>query len=481
MLPSRFAYLAFLCIPFSFFLSACAGSPIRDTPLRGVLSLDWDRKSAETNRILGDLIRIQSVRGNEKKVAEYIKNLLEKEGIPVKFFHEEGFPDRVNILAELEPSSPSSEKGLILANHLDVVEAEAKDWKEEPFSGVVKDGRIYGRGALDCKSLIAMQLIAFLEWKRSKLPLKRKIMFLGLADEESGSERGAKFLIRKHKELFQGYGYMLNEGGFGTKDVGVPNSTIFNIQYAEKGNLWLTIRAKGDQGHGSTPSGNYPSLRLHKFLNEVLDYDVSVRISPETEAFFYQLGTASSFPNSFFLKNAGVPILQRLLYGPIKSNRQLSAITRNTKAISGLKTTEGKGHNVLASEAEAKLDIRLLPGFDPKDYIEEIREIAKKYDVEVESAGTVKPDKSGLDSVLFQTLAAVTSKLVPGSVPAPFLSPGKTDNAYFREIGLECYGLIPVILNEKELTMLHGKDESVSLENLKLGTRIVFEILHQMN
>ncbi len=472
----RLSVFAFILLQF-----ACSSSPIREITLNEESRIDWEKKNSETVQILSDLIRIQSVRGNEKKVAEYIRSLLEKEGIKVRFFHEEGFPDRINLLAELEPSSPSLEKGLILANHLDVVEAEAKDWKEDPFAGKIKDGRIHGRGALDCKGLIAMQLATFLEWKRSKLPLKRKIMFLGLADEESGSEKGAKFLIKAHPELFKGYGYMLNEGAFGTKDVAVPGSKIFTIQYAEKGNLWLSVKAKGDQGHGSTPSPNYPSLRLFKFLSEVLEYDIGIRISPETEGFFYQLGTVSSFPKSFILKNAGFPILQRLLYGPIRESRQLSAITRNTKAISGLKTLEGKGYNVLSAEAEAKLDIRLLPGFDPKEYLEKIREIAKKYDVEVEVAGMVKPDKSDLDSILFQTVAAVVTKKVPGSVAAPFISPGKTDNAYFREIGLECYGLIPVMLTEKELTMLHGKDESLSLENLKLGTQIIFEILHQLN
>lgn len=478
---SRIRFL-FLCILFLYFALGCAGSPIKNIPLKEEsLAFSWEKREAETIGILSDLIRIQSVRGNEKKVAEYIKVLLEKEGIPVKFFHEEGFPERVNLLAELEPSVPSNEKGLILANHLDVVEAEAKDWKEEPFSGKVKDGRVYGRGALDCKGLIAMQLAVFLEWKRSKIPLKRKVMFLGLADEESGSEKGAKFLLRKHKELFKDYGYMLNEGAFGTKDVGVPNSILMNIQYAEKGNLWLSIRAKGEQGHGSTPSTDYPSLRLLRFISEVLEYDTGIRISSETEGLFYQLGEASKFPNSFFLKNAGVPVLQRVLYGPIRSSRQLKAITSNTKAVSGLKTVEGNGHNVLSSVAEAKLDIRLLPGFPPQEYLEEIRKIAKKYEVEVEPAGMVTPDKSTLDSVLFQSIASIVTKKVPGSVATPFLSPGKTDNAYFREIGLECYGIIPVILTEKELTMLHGKDESLSVENLKLGTQILFEILHQLN
>ncbi|PJZ75388.1 M20/M25/M40 family metallo-hydrolase [Leptospira neocaledonica] len=464
------------------FFYQCVTSPIKDTSLKEENHiLSWDKREAETVKILTDLIRIKSIRGNEKQVAEYIRSIFEKEGIKTKFVSEPGFPDRVNLIAELEPSSPSSEKGLILGNHLDVVEADPKEWTEDPFAGTIKEGRIHGRGALDCKGLIAMQIVSFLELKRSAVPLKRKIMFLSMADEESGSERGARFLLKAHPELFKGYGYMLNEGSFGTKDVAIPGSIIFNIQYAEKGNLWLNVRAKGDQGHGSTPSLNYPSLRLLKFLTEVLEYDTEIRISEETQGFFYQLGSISSFPKSFILKNSNIPILRGLLYGPIRSSRQLSAITRNTKAVSGLKTEEGKGHNVLSSLAEAKLDVRLLPGFDPLEYLKEIQKIAGKYEVEVEPASTVSSDKSKLDSILFQTIASVATRKIPGSVAAPFISPGKTDNAYFRQIGLECYGLIPVLLNEKELTMLHAKNESISLENLKLGTQILFEILYQMN
>ncbi|TGN03408.1 M20/M25/M40 family metallo-hydrolase [Leptospira dzoumogneensis] len=464
------------------FLFQCVISPIKNTPMKEENRiLSWDKREAEAVKILTDLIRIKSVRGNEKQAAEYIRSIFEKEGIKTKFISEPGHPDRVNLIAELEPNIPTSEKGLILGNHLDVVEADPKEWTEDPFAGVIKEGRIHGRGALDCKGLIAMQIVSFLELKRSTIPLKRKIMFLSMADEESGSERGARFLLKAHPELFKGYGYMLNEGSFGTKDVAIPGSIIFNIQYAEKGNLWLNVRAKGEQGHGSTPSQNYPGLRLLRFLTEVLEYDTDIRISEETQGFFYQLGSISSFPKSFILKNSNIPVLRRLLYGPIRASRQLSAITRNTKAVSGLKTEEGKGHNVLSSLAEAKLDVRLLPGFDPLEYLKEIQKVAEKYEVEVEPAATVPTDISTLDSILFQKLASVATRKIPGSVATPFISPGKTDNAYFRQIGMECYGLIPVLLNEKELTMLHGKNESISIENLKLGTQILFEILYQMN
>lgn len=475
-----FSRSLFLCA--ILFLFQCITSPIKNIPLKEENHiLPWDKREAEAVKILTDLIRIKSVRGNEKQAAEYIRSIFEKEGIKTKFIYEPGFQERVNLIAELEPDTPSSEKGLILGNHLDVVEADPKEWTEDPFSGIVKEGRIHGRGALDCKGLIAMQIVSFLELKRSAIPLKRKIMFLSMADEESGSERGARFLLKDHPELFKGYGYMLNEGSFGTKDVAIPGSTIFNIQYAEKGNLWLNVRAKGEQGHGSTPSQNYPSLRLLGFLTEVLEYDTDIRISKETQGFFYQLGSISSFPKSFILKNSNIPILRRLLYGPIRASRQLSAITRNTKAISGLKTDEGKGHNVLSSLSEAKLDVRLLPGFDPLEYLKEIQKIAVKYEVEVEPAATVPSDISTLDSLLFQRLASISTRKIPGSIATPFISPGKTDNAYFRQIGMECYGLIPVLLNEKELTMLHGKNESISLENLKMGTQILFELLYQMN
>lgn len=471
----------FILIWIFIFLSGCFySSPIRKIALKTIpVSVDWEERNKEAVKILRDLIRIRTERSNELAAAQYLQSILKKEGIPSTIYASKEHPDRANLVAVLEPSRPSSLKGIILGNHTDVVEANPSEWSVPPFNGDLVDGRIYGRGALDMKGLAVMQFMAFLELKRSKIELNRKVMFLSLADEESGSFLGARYMAEHHRDLFRDYGSMLNEGGVATKDVGIPGATLFNIQYAEKGNLWLRLKAKGESGHGSAPNAEYATLNLIRFYEEILSFDTGIKITEETRAYFYQLGVVASFPTSFFLKNASNPIIKPLLSGTLKKNKHLSAMTRNTKAITGIQTLEGEGYNVLSGETLGKLDVRILPGVDSKEYLEKIREVAKPYGIEVEVFDEIGPDDSPLDSDLFQILANVSTSKVPGSVAAPFMSAGKTDNARFRRIGIQCYGLNPAILTGKDTEGLHGKDENISVENLKLGSTILFETLIQ--
>ncbi|WP_246051903.1 M20/M25/M40 family metallo-hydrolase [Leptospira idonii] len=446
------------------------------------VNVDWEKRNKEAVKILQDILKIQSDRKNEILVAKYFQSVLAKEGIPSRIYSPPGKPDHANLVAVLETTNKTQEKGLILANHIDVVEADPKEWDVPPYSGIIKDGRIWGRGAIDMKGMAVMQLMAFLELKRSKIPLERKVMFLALADEESGSKYGAAYMISEYKNLFDGYGWMIGEGGIAVKGAITGNSTVFNIQYAEKGNIWLKLIAKGQSGHGSTPPNEYASLNLLNFYKEVLSIDTSIKITDETKGFFYQLGSVSNFPNSFFLKNASNPIFKPLLSGPIRKNRHLTAMTTNTKSITGLHTNEETtGYNVLNGEVVGKLDIRVLPGTDTKEYIEDIRKIAKKYSIEVVIFDEISPDSSPIDSVLFQTLANVSVSKVENSVAAPFLSPGKTDNSRFRRIGIDAYGLIPAVLEPTDLDSMHGKNENIKIENLKLGSTILFETILQLN
>ncbi|NBU99571.1 MAG: M20/M25/M40 family metallo-hydrolase, partial [Spirochaetia bacterium] len=346
-------------------------------------NIKWNEKTEEATKILSDLLKINTVRGNEIEAVKYIQTILNKEGIKSTLIFDPNFPKRPNLIAELPATSSNPKKGIILANHLDTVEFDPKEWKFSPTSGSINDGRIYGRGAIDMKGMAVMELMAFLEIKRSGVLRDRKIMFLSLADEESGSKLGGLYLTSKHPEIFNGYEYALNEGGVATRDIVIPKSTIFNIQYAEKGNIWIRAKSKGISGHGSTPPKEYAILTLIKFFEEIRKLDNEIEITTETESFFYQLGTISNFPNSYILKNAKNPIIKLLLSGTISNNRHLSAMTTNTKSITGIKTTEGEeGENVISGEAFGKMDIRTLPGVNQEKFIQKIESIASKYSIE---------------------------------------------------------------------------------------------------
>jgi len=458
------------------------GRGLESTPLRLTgPEMPYQALREEATPILQELLRIQSIRGNERAAAEKLRAILEKEGIQVRLLHKDGHPDRANLVAELIPPNPGGE-GVILSSHLDVVEADASEWVVDPFSGAIKEGKIWGRGALDMKGHTVMALMAFLQLKRSGLQLRNKVMFLAVADEETLFEYGSKFLTTEHKELFQGYRYVLNEGGLGTVDVAVKGSKIFNIQFGEKGLLWLKLEAEGESSHGARPPHDYAVKKMIRFLQDVQDMEQGITITKETERFFYQMGVASPFPNSFFLKRATNPLVGQILGGIILSNRYLTAMTTNTRSITAVYTNEDEGPNVIGNKAFAMLDIRLLPGETPDGYRARIEEIAARHEVKiVQEISRITPNSSPIDSPFFQALAAAATGAVPGSVATPLLTPGNTDNTVFRQLGLHCYGLTPVLLNETELGSTHSKNEYLSLENLELGIRVMLDSLVSVN
>ncbi len=441
-------------------------------------NIDWNQISGIAANDLQGFLKIQSVRGREREACIYLQKILSREGISSRLIEYPGKPDRTNLIAELPGTSDIG--GIILTNHVDVVEANPKEWNLHPFSGTNVNGRIHGRGAVDMKGMAVMQLHAFIQIKKSNLKLKRKLMFLAIADEESRSAYGAKFLVEKHPEIFKGYEYVLNEGGVGTKDVAIKGSKVFNLQYAEKGILWLKIISKGISGHGSTPYPRYATLELMKFLLDLQNMETGVTITDETSKFFHQMGVASSFPNSFFLKRAKNPIVRAILSGIITGNRHLRAMTSNTRSITSL-NTEKAGPNVITDRAEAVIDVRLLPGMTPEVYLSKIQALSKDRDIQIEVLIQEPPTVSDIDGKLFQILAAVAMKNEPGTVVTPFLSPGTTDSNYLRRIGLKCYGLIPAIMTSDEIDGIHGKNESITIENLKLGTKIIYEMIYGMN
>ncbi|MCK6381196.1 MAG: M20/M25/M40 family metallo-hydrolase [Leptospiraceae bacterium] len=441
-------------------------------------SIDWKLISDTAAKDLQGYIKIRSIRGNEKEACLYLQKILKREGISSKIIEYPGDPLRANLIAELP--GELNEGGVILANHTDVVEANSKEWERDPFSGDIANGRVFGRGAVDMKGMGIMQLHAFIQIKKKNIKLKRKLMFLAMADEETGSKQGAKFLVERHPEIFKGYEYVLNEGGVGTKDVAIPGSKIFNLQYAEKGILWIRVISTGTSGHGSTPPTNYATLDLMKFLFDLQEMETSVTITDETSKFFYQMGEASKFPNSFFLKRAHNPIVKKILAGIIKGNRHLRAMTSNTRSITSL-STEKAGPNVITDKAEAVVDIRLLPGITPENYLEKIQELAKGRNITIEVISKQPPTSSDLNGELFQILSSVAMKNETGAVITPFLSPGATDSHFLRKLGLKCYGLIPAIMTAEDIDGMHGKNESISIQNLQLGMKVIYEMIYGMN
>ncbi|WP_061224106.1 M20/M25/M40 family metallo-hydrolase [Leptospira weilii] len=448
------------------------------TPVAKFEERDYGKLAEEASKDLQAYLRIKTVRGNEKQAALFLKSLFDKRGIKTTIFNVPEKPERASIMAEIKGSD--LEGGLILTNHIDVVEADPNEWDEAPFSGVRKGDRIYGRGAVDMKGLGIMELYTFFLIHDSGIKLKKNLMYLAVSDEESRSEFGMKFLIAKHKEIFNGYEFVHNEGGVGTKDIIVKGSKVFNIQHAEKGIIWLDLESEDISGHGSTPPVQYAALNFIDFLTDLKKMNEVVIIKDETASFFYQMGEVSPFPNSFVLKRSRNPLLGLILNGVIRSNKHLRAMTSNSVSITGIDTHQA-GINVITSKTNGTVDIRILPGFDENEILEKVKTLAKKYSVKVIvrhlEPGTISP----VDSKYFKILSGVVQQVVPNAVVTPFLSPGTTDSSYLRMAGFKCYGLIPALLTSEEIDGIHGKNESITIEHLKMGIEILHKSILEFN
>lgn len=440
-------------------------------------NIDWESIQIEASDILTALIQIPTIRKDEVKAALYIQKVLEKEGIQAKLIPHPEFPDKVSVVAEIGPES--SENGVILLNHLDVVEVEEANWKFPPFSGDLKDGIIHGRGALDMKGMATMQLMSFIMMNRMQFKLTNKIMFLSVPDEESGGKLGAQFLLEKHPYLFDGYKYVLNEGGFGIKDFPNPGNKIFNIQTAEKGVLGVEFVSQGQSGHGSMPDTKYSSLNMLKFLEELQTIQ-KFELTPQSVEFFQALASFYDFPQSFLLARLQNPLVQKLIGNRVREKKSTNAMVSNTVSITKVET-ETLGQNVIPAKTVAYTDIRVLPGVEPETLFQEIQVMAKKYDITAEMKTSSSPTQSSSDTNLFDVLSIVLKDNVKDAAITQYLSPGATDSRFFREKGFECYGIVPILISMEEVSMLHGVNESISLENLKLGTKVLFETLVGFN
>src|SRR5688572_2454717 len=219
--------------------------------------------------------------GNEIKAAQFFKAIFDREGIESRII--ESAPGRGNIYARLR--GDGSKRALLLLHHMDVVPADARLWKEPPFDGAVKDGFIWGRGAIDNKGGGVMELMTLLALKRQNARLKGDVIFLGTADEEAGGVFGAGYLLDKHRELFKDVGVVLNEGG-GIRLGEDGRARLYSVGVAEKVPLWLKLAALGAPGHAASPGSDQAVLKLIAALNRIAAYQSPIKVVPEVQKFY---------------------------------------------------------------------------------------------------------------------------------------------------------------------------------------------------
>ncbi|MPZ76929.1 MAG: M20/M25/M40 family metallo-hydrolase, partial [Deltaproteobacteria bacterium] len=423
-----------------------------------------DNLEEEAVSLLSRYIQINTTNppGDEIKAARFFKEIFDREGIEARII--ESAPGRGNIYARLRGSG--AKKAVMLLNHLDVVPADAKLWKEPPFSGAVKDGYIWGRGALDMKGPAIVELMTILALKRNHIPLQGDVIFLGTADEEAGGALGAGYLLEKHPELFKNVGLVLNEGGGVrlSKDGKVLN---YSVSVAEKTPLWLRLTASGTPGHGSTPGVYTAVSKLVAALGRVMAYQAPIKVVPEVQKFFADMADAEPEARGKLYRDLQTSLEDPAFAAEFTKNPRNNASVRNTIAITGLRGSDKI--NVVPAQASAEIDVRLLPGEDPQEFIAGLRRLiadeTMKIEVLLSFPAAISPPHPEAMKVI-QDLAKTQDSGAP--VVAPLVR-GFTDCHFFREKGIPCLGFMPLRNLPSEQGIVHGVNERISLDSLRSG------------
>lgn len=398
-------------------------------------------------------IRIKSVNppANTTETAAFLKALLEKEGIPVVVY--EAGQGKINLLATLKGSQPGGR--LLLLNHMDVVPADPARWPVDPFSAAIKDGMLYGRGAVDMKTTGMMQALTLIALKREGVPLVHDVMMLASADEESGGESGAQWMIDHHWEDLKP-AYVIDEGGFGTRDLlSAEGKLIFGVSVAEKKILWGRLVATGTSGHGSQPVADNANDRLLEALNRL-----TVKMNGDK-------GRSSTL----------VEVLRKKS-GKLADNKFTRAIQSNTVSLTSLRSGVGNPPkvNVIPSRAEATLDFRLLPDTDMHAFRAELDKMWSDLPgVTFEEIHVTDPTPiSDHQTPLFRSIEAAVAKEYKDAVVTPYLVPFGTDSNGFRQKGVNSYGLGTAIVDASIVASMHSDAERIPVDQFTPALRIYY-------
>ncbi|MSP24980.1 MAG: M20/M25/M40 family metallo-hydrolase [Myxococcales bacterium] len=421
------------------------------------------------------LLRIDTTNppGNEIVAAELCAEELRAAGLePVLL---ESAPGRGNVVARLRGTG--DKPPLLLTAHLDVVEADASQWKYPPFSGEIADGCLWGRGAIDMKNHAAMSIALISRLAREGRRLSRDLIFAGVADEESGCEFGSSWLVDTHPDLVRAEFTIGEGGGF---NIELAGKRFFTVQVAEKGFCWVRARTRGEPGHGSMPRQDSAILKLSRALARLGERGLPPHRTAVVSEFLASL--ASAQPHRWqgaigaALGSGLLDRIVRLLPNP-SLVRPLSAMFANTAAPTVLRA--GSKTNVIPGLAEAELDGRTLPGQTDEDLLRELREVLGP-EVELEVMRSAPPvETRPASSPVYDAILEVLGRREPDARAVPYMIPGFTDAKSFTRLGTRWYGFAPVRLPPgiRFADMFHGHNERIPLDGLRWGTEVLSEVV----
>ncbi len=424
----------------------------------------------ESVRTLSSYLQIDTSNppGRELRAAEYLAQVLRREGVPARVL--KSAPGRGNVYARLK--GRSDQGGLMLLSHLDVVPAEAASWTVPPFSGINRGGYIWGRGAVDAKGLGIAHLATMIALKRARIRLDRDVVFLATADEESGGSDGMAWIVRRHPEVLAGVDFALAEGGNNLVRDG--HLAYVGVEHTQKIPVWLRLTCRGKSGHASVPSRGSAPHRLIRALERLLGYQPPVQINSAVSRYFRELAPFQSDG----LRERYLDIKDAARNPDFLRNMEAGhrALLRTTISVTvarfGLKI------NSIPGQAVAELDCRLVPGSDPNEFLATVSDVIGDPNVEIEPLLVGESAASSLDSTFFAAIRSAVSRVERRAVVGPAVMPGFSDSRFLRERGIVAYGLDP-FLSAAPVSETHANDEKLAVQELDFAIRFLWEIVSQ--
>ena len=444
-----------------------------------------------TAALLVELIRVNTSNppGNELQLAELLAPRFRQLGFEVEIIPTP-VAGKAHFVARLR--GDGSKKPILLAAHADVVGVEREKWSVDPFAGVVKDGHVYGRGAIDFKGGIAVFARAALMLAERKIPLSRDVIFLAEADEES-APYNTSWLARDHFASIDAE-FALNEGGWIIKDAAGKTQYV-SVSTADKSTVSLTITARGTSTHASMPLRDNAIFGLARALGKLSTYETPVQLTASTRQFFSTLADVSSPPLAGYFRDlaSGVPARVKRADSVISRDPLMHAIMRNT--IAPVLLNAGFRGNVIPGSAQATVNVRLIPGTPIASIVAELKSVVNDSLIEIATVApatatgaTATPSatpatparpipESPTSSELYQALEREAIVQFPGVKVTPYLFQAGTDAGAWRSRGIPVFGIYPYAITADELTRMHGNDERVSIESLRQGTEMIYRTL----
>ena len=428
---------------------------------------DWNNLQAETLEHFSNLLKIDTSNppGNETKAVEYLKAVLDKEGIPSEVLFTEA--SRANLVARVKGNG--SKKPVIVMGHTDVVGVQREKWSVDPFAAIRKDGFLYGRGAVDDKDNVVASLMTLILLKRNNVALDRDVIFIAESGEEGSPGVGIIHLVNQHWPKIEAE-YCLAEGG----SIGLRNGKprYVEITTTEKVGRGAQLIAKGTAGHGSQPRPDNAIVALSNAVAKIAAWEPPVRLNDTTRAYFERLATVTDDPEAKARYNGVLNPAKQAEIARYFAQKELGHASIVRTSISPTILQAGFRSNVIPSEAVATLDIRAVPGEDMNWFYDQMRKVINDPSVEVvardrsgASPGAARrpsPPPSALNSEMFQALEAVTKRMFPGAIALPSMLTGATDMAMLRAKGVQSYGIGPAMdITEGGLGGAHADDERI--------------------